>query len=165
MRNQSIKDALWLSLGYFVFRGFLFISGLEYSFLMLHRFPIGIFMPAFSLLLFFRTRKAFMISGDVLKSFKEGGRSALFTAVFTALLMAVYYQVIDPGYLSGLVQERVDEIGTQLSPEDLQRMKDNLSVLNSYKIRILITLSGISVYGLVFSLIFSLLHAFRYKKA
>ncbi len=164
MKNTALFNALWVSLSYFVVRGFLFISGWEYQFDFLHRFPIGWFLVLFTLLLFWRTRQSFRRTGEIIQAFRDGGRFSLFTAVFVTLFLWVYYSRVDVGYLSGLVQERIEAARGSLSSEDLVRLKSNLEALNSLKIRLLFTLSGLTISGLLLSLVFSFLHFFRYKK-
>ena len=164
MKNTALFNALWISLSFFVVRGFLFISGWEYQFDFFHRFPIGWFLVLFTLLLFWRTRQSFKRTGELIQSFRDGGRFSLFTAVFVTLFLWIYYAHVDVGYLSGLVQERIEAARLQLSPEDLIRLKSNLEALNSLKIRLLFTLSGLTIFGLLMSLIFSFIHFFRYRK-
>jgi hypothetical protein len=164
MKNTALFNALWISLSYFVVRGFLFISGWEYAFDFFHRFPIGWFLIMFTLLLFWRTRQSFKRTGELIQAFRDGGRFSLFTAVFVTLFLWIYYAQVDVGYLSGLIQERIEAAQGQISAEDLIRLKGNLEALNSLKIRLLFTLSGLTIYGLLMSLIFSFLHFFRYRR-
>lgn len=164
MKNTALFNALCISLSYFVVRGFLFISGWEYTFDFFHRFPMGWFILFFTLWLFWLTRQSFRRTGEFTQAFRDGGRFGLFTAVFVTLFLWIYYTQIDVGYLSGLIQERIDAARGQISAEDLARLKDNLDALNSLKTRLLFTLSGLTIYGMIMSLIFSFLHYFRYRK-
>lgn len=94
---------------------------------------------------------------SITEAFKTGARVALITAITTAAFVYLYYEIIDPDYLEILSIKRLQEAQGILQGEELENFKKATQFFNSPGTRSLFTLSGMTIFGLISSLIIALL--------
>jgi len=94
---------------------------------------------------------------SVAEAFKAGARVALITAVISAGFVYLYYTTVDPDYLEILSIKRLQEAQGVLQGEELENFKKATEFFNSPGTRSLFTLSGMTIFGLLSSLIIALL--------
>lgn len=94
---------------------------------------------------------------SVAEAFKAGARVALITAIISAAFVYLYYAIIDTDYLEILSIKRLQEAQGILQGEELENFKKATQFFNSPGTRSLFTLSGMTIFGLLSSLIIALL--------
>ncbi|MCX7744085.1 MAG: DUF4199 domain-containing protein [Flavobacteriales bacterium] len=94
---------------------------------------------------------------SVIEAFKEGARVALVTAVISAGFVYLYYEWIDPDYLEILSIKRLQEAQELLQGDELNNFKKATEFFNHAGTRALFTLSGMTIIGLLSSLIVALI--------
>ncbi len=94
---------------------------------------------------------------SVAEAFKAGARVGLVTAVISAGFVYLYYTTIDPDYLEILSIKRLQEAQGVLQGEELENFKKVTQFFNAAGTRSLFTLSGMTIFGLLSSLIIALL--------
>lgn len=94
---------------------------------------------------------------SVVEAFKEGARVALVTAVLSAGFVYVYYTLIDTDYLEILSIKRLQEAQGILQGAEMENFKKATEFFNSAGTRALFTLSGMTIFGLLSSLIVALI--------
>lgn len=94
---------------------------------------------------------------SVAEAFKAGARVALITAVLSAGFVYLYYTTVDPDYLEILSIKRMQEAQGVLQGEELENFKKATEFFNAPGTRSLFTLSGMTIFGLLSSLIIALI--------
>ncbi len=153
--NRAVLYGCYLGLGYLLYRMVHLPELLNAWIAGEGHFGFFLRMPAAPLLLallpfqFVVARQAFLQGKSGFEAFKEAGKVALLTAVLCSGAVWLYYGWIDPEYLPGLVDMAASELPAELSLEDRAKFMDNLTTLNSLKLRTVFTMSGLTAYGLI----------------
>ena len=153
---NAVKTGILAAILFFVFKLILFFGNLQHTILV--DFPIApLLITTFAgivyIILKFRKSGKFNVAG----AFKEGGKVALVSALLSSFIVYIYYTGIDPDFLEILKIEKMKLASTLTDPKALENYKKATEFFNSASTRSLFTLSGMTIFGLISSLIIALL--------
>ncbi len=159
MKKMQALLGFYCAIFYFAWKLGLFYTDNQYT--ILAKFPIAPLLAVLGAAIIYSVTRLSEKPFSVIEGFKAGTRTALVAAVLTMLFVFIYYKVVDPAFFS--VQHAEVRAAIEAFPDETQRAEALKNFENNKKFfepfnYSALTLSGVSAFGMAFSLISSALY-------
>lgn len=151
-KNQALLG-LFCAIAYFAWKLALYFTAHQYD--ILPQFPVAPLIAVLGIAIIYSVTKLTPVPFSPIEGLKSGARTGLVAAVATMVFVFLYYSVVDPTFFA--IQNAEIRAAIEAFPEDkrqeaLANFESNKKMFQPLNYSAL-TMSGIMVFSLVFSII------------
>lgn len=154
MKKNQVLLGVFCAILYFAWKLALYFTGNQHD--ILPRFPIAPLLGVLGLSIIFAVTKLSPVPFSMMDGFKAGARTGLVAALATMVFVFIYYSFIDPSYFAAQnaeVRAVLEAMPIEAERvEALKNFEENKKMFKPFNYSA-VTLSGVSAFSMVFSLL------------